>query len=166
MDATIQQLSSGLANTGLDEAMPAAPESSAVNGSSQPSRVYCHVPSCPRHDQVNTPGWSTVQSMRNHLEEHATGRLLGDIPQISWLRITYANAVCAVVSFPPGMPQRAHGVARSFTFSRLRKRMDAKFRSITHHLRVQSGTTEIAVRSFPRKQEPCGLSAWWRLSLR
>ena len=43
-------------------------------------RCYCPVPGCPAGDAMRAAGWQNVSSMRPHLEEHAGGRLAGDIP--------------------------------------------------------------------------------------
>ena len=52
----------------------------ADDGSHHTTRLYCPVESCPRHDRVNSAGWTCMQSLRDHLMEHVSGRLDGDIP--------------------------------------------------------------------------------------
>ena len=47
-------------------------------------RCFCPVPNCPAADATRSPGWTSVASMRNHLEGHRTGQLQGSIPP-SWL---------------------------------------------------------------------------------
>ena len=42
-------------------------------------RCHCPVPGFPAADPLRSAGWKGVASMRNHLEEHAGGRLQGDI---------------------------------------------------------------------------------------
>eukprot|EP00971_Amphidinium_carterae_P129601 2566869-Amphidinium_carterae.1 len=44
------------------------------------SRTYCPVPGCIHHNPHSSPGWLSSAGMRDHLQEHATGRLQGDIP--------------------------------------------------------------------------------------
>eukprot|EP00971_Amphidinium_carterae_P176278 3494399-Amphidinium_carterae.1 len=48
-------------------------------------RIYCPVPSCPKHNPLTSAGWMSLQSLRPHLEEHQTGRLQGEIPK-EWLQ--------------------------------------------------------------------------------
>jgi hypothetical protein len=51
---------------------------------SRNERCYCPVPGCPAADPLRTPGRQSASTMRPHMEEHAGGRLAGDIPQ-QWL---------------------------------------------------------------------------------
>ena len=88
----------------LDERMPDAPpqpreaQASAAR-ERQPAhhnRLYCPVVGCPAGDATRAAGWSTFQSLRNHVQEHANGRLLGAIPP-EWLEDNQLNQ-CTVCS--------------------------------------------------------------------
>ncbi|MBM4023654.1 MAG: hypothetical protein FJ284_15705, partial [Planctomycetes bacterium] len=48
------------------------------------TRCYCPVPGCPAGDAVRSAGWQSVQALRQHLDEHAAGRLTGSVPN-EWL---------------------------------------------------------------------------------
>eukprot|EP00971_Amphidinium_carterae_P352864 6492756-Amphidinium_carterae.1 len=62
----------GLAPQNLQMALDAEGEAS--------SRTYCPVPGCLHNNPRASPGWLSSVGMRDHLQEHATGRLQGDIP--------------------------------------------------------------------------------------
>ena len=47
---------------------------------SRPARIFCPVPGCPEHDTARANGWADVSSMRDHLNDHCSGRFLGAIP--------------------------------------------------------------------------------------
>ena len=72
----------GLAGLGFDERMrdacvpPPGPHA---------RRVYCPVQGCPCSHPHSAPGWSSVASMRPHLQDHACGKLRGGVPA-DWLK--------------------------------------------------------------------------------
>ena len=68
-------LEDGMRGLGFDESM----------GSSSRQRLYCPVPGCPDSNCRRAAGWASKQSLRSHVEEHATGRLMGVIPD-TWMR--------------------------------------------------------------------------------
>ena len=45
------------------------------------TRVYCPVEGCPDSFPERVAGWSSHQSMRAHLNEHAAGRCVGSVPR-------------------------------------------------------------------------------------
>jgi hypothetical protein len=45
------------------------------------ARIFCPVPGCLCADRVRSQGWASDATMRNHLQDHASGRLLGVVPQ-------------------------------------------------------------------------------------
>eukprot|EP00971_Amphidinium_carterae_P144633 2866077-Amphidinium_carterae.2 len=47
-------------------------------------RLYCPVGACPHHCSNRVPGWTSLQSMRSHLNMHACGQLADPLPQ-GWL---------------------------------------------------------------------------------
>eukprot|EP00971_Amphidinium_carterae_P338483 6475844-Amphidinium_carterae.1 len=72
-------------------------------------RIYCPVPCCPKHNSVTSAGWTSLQSLRPHLEEHLSGRLEGEIPQ-EWLhqRQLHQCQVChklIAARFGPSCPR-------------------------------------------------------------
>lgn len=48
-------------------------------------RVFCPVAGCPKACSASSPGWSSLSSMKAHLQEHAAGRVDGALP-IGFLR--------------------------------------------------------------------------------
>ena len=44
-------------------------------------RVFCPVPSCGMHDPDRCSGWGSHPAMRNHLDDHCSGVLSGQVPQ-------------------------------------------------------------------------------------
>ncbi len=65
-----------------------------ATGDCAESRLHCPVEGCPASDVGRSTGWTCTQSLRDHLVEHISGRLQGDIPQefLSEHRLT----VCTV----------------------------------------------------------------------
>ena len=56
----------------------------ARGSSGSKRRHYCPVVGCPQGDPNRAAGWTCAQSLRNHVQEHASGRLAGGPPP-SWL---------------------------------------------------------------------------------
>ena len=48
-------------------------------------RVHCPVSGCPCADVARSPGWSSVASMRHHIDNHLAGSLAGTVPA-AWLQ--------------------------------------------------------------------------------
>ena len=89
--ASLQQIS-------LDEQMPLVNSGSA----SSSRRLYCPVLGCPQADCRRAAGWTSQQSLRKHVEEHAAGRFMGTIPE-DWL-VAHNLGQCCVCS--KLLPQR------------------------------------------------------------
>eukprot|EP00971_Amphidinium_carterae_P271959 5397371-Amphidinium_carterae.1 len=67
---------------GRDEIPPdRLPGTPAVLGG---KRFYCPVGSCAHHCPSQASGWTSLQSMRSHLNMHACGQLVDPLPQ-TWL---------------------------------------------------------------------------------
>ena len=65
---------------------------------------FCPVPGCPQADRTRARGWVTIQSVRNHVEQHRAGRLQGTLPQ-EWLdqhRLTPCSDCGRLVVGRPG----------------------------------------------------------------
>ena len=60
------------------------------------ARMYCPVAGCPQSNPLRAAGWACNESLRNHVQEHAYGRLAGEIPR-SWMEERNLNQ-CSVCS--------------------------------------------------------------------
>ena len=47
-------------------------------------RLYCPVSSCAAADCRLSQGWADLRTLSNHMEAHASGRLVGDVPR-DWM---------------------------------------------------------------------------------
>ena len=72
--------------------------SSQTRAKGDKSRLYCPVPGCPKGVMSEAAVWMASQALRNHLNEHASGRLLGALPE-SWLRENQSSLcpVCGLI---------------------------------------------------------------------
>ena len=68
-------------------------------------RVFCPVPSCPCSDARRARGWTSVSTMRNHIDAHLAGSLQGDVP-VAWMDL-HSRTRCLVCGLSAS---RAHGV--------------------------------------------------------
>ena len=59
-------------------------------------RLYCPVVGCPEGSCARAQGWTDPASLRKHLDGHAAGRFLGDVPA-SWLA-EHGMSICTVCS--------------------------------------------------------------------
>ena len=91
IDSAETGLSQGMQEMKIHDDDAVGPDEAAAHrrrlnlaGNFSAARVHCPVPNCPAACTLNHAGWTSVATMRPHLEEHAAGRLQGDIPK-SWL---------------------------------------------------------------------------------
>ena len=64
----------------LHTAATLPPPPSPPSGALPPRRMHCPIPSCPAADHTRHAGWTSMVGLRAHLQEHASGRLSGDVP--------------------------------------------------------------------------------------